>query len=380
MMTLRTDVCLAWLFSILAVSAIVRSAEPQPLDHALARIDETGATSWFDCQLLRIEGQGWSETESDYDRLPASAVNKVREAVWNLSRHSAGITVQFVTDATTLHARWTLTSSRLAMPHMAATGVSGLDLYVQGDDGRWNWLACGQPTKQTNQVRLVRGIPEGRRAYLLYLPLYNGVTSVEVGIPRDRMLATRSPRPTHRAKPIIFYGTSITHGACASRPGMTHPAILGRRFDRPVINLGFSGNGRMEPEVARLMAELDAAVYVIDCLPNISAQDVLDRTKTCVDILRASHPETPILLVEDRSYSDAFLVAAKRDRNKSSRAALRKVYDEMKAAGVSHLLYLEGDRLLGDDNEGTVDSSHPTDLGFMRQAEAFAKVLDPILD
>jgi hypothetical protein len=147
-----------------------------------------------------------------------------------------------------------------------------------------------------------------------------------------------------------------------------------------VINLGFSGNGRMETEVVELLAELDAAVFVLDCLPNISAADVLARTKPCVEILRKKHPAKPILLVEDRSYSNAFLVAAQRERNDSSRKALRQVYEELKAAGDDQLFYLEGEQLLGDDNEGTVDGSHPTDLGFMRQASAFADVMEPIVD
>ncbi len=328
---------------------------------------------------MPVEGQGFSDTKADYDRLPARAEGVVREPVWNLSRHSAGIAVPFVTDATTIHVRWKLTSDRLAMPHMPATGVSGIDLYVRDDQGQWRWLACGQPTEQTNTKRLVTGIPEGERTYLMYLPLYNGVAKVEIGIPKDSTLAAAPARPPELQKPIVFYGTSITHGASASRPGMAHPAILGRRFDRPVINLGFSGNGRMETEVVELMAQIDAAVYVIDCLPNITAADVLERTKPCVEIIRRAHPETPILLVEDRSYSDSFLVTGKRERNESSREALRKVYDELKAAGDPNLYYLAGEHLLGDDNEGTVDSSHPTDLGFMRQADAMAEVLEPIL-
>jgi len=354
-------------------------AESQVLDVEQARVDEAGI-AWYDVQLLPIEGQGWSDTLSEYDRLPAKAEAKVRDVVWNLSRHSSGIAVRFVSDAPAIHARWELTSPRLAMSHMPATGVSGVDLYVRDDSGRWRWLACGQPKEQSNTRRLVSGIPEGRRTYMLYLPLYNGVTSLELGIPQESQLATPEPRPTDRQKPIVFYGTSITHGASASRPGMTHVAILGRRFDRPVINLGLSGNGKMETEVARLLTEIDAAVYVIDCLPNIDAGMVLERTRPCIEILRAARPRTPILLVEDRSYGDSFLIASKRERNRTSREALRQVYSELKADGVEHLYYLEGAHLLGDDNEGTVDSSHPTDLGFMRQAAAFADALGPILD
>lgn len=371
---------LALLLAIVFLAVDLRADQPQPLAAAQAKPDADDASLlWYDVQLLTIEGQGWSDVKSPYDRLPAKAEGKVRGAVWNLSRHSAGIAVRFVTDATTLHARWTLTSKNLAMPHMAATGVSGVDLYVRDDAGKWRWLVCGRPSGQTNSVRLVSGIPAGQRTYLMYLPLYNGVTSLEIGIPDDNTLAPAPPRPADRKKPIVFYGTSITHGACASRPGMVHTAILGRRFDRPVINLGFSGNGRMETEVAELMAEIDAAVFVIDCLPNITADTVLAQTKPCIDILRASHPGTPILLVEDRSYADSFLVTAKRERNETSRQALQKVYEALKAAGDENLYYLKGEHLLGDDNEGTVDSSHPTDLGFMRQADAFAAVLAPLL-
>lgn len=362
----------------LFAAANVQADSLKTLSESQAKVE--GSTAWYDIQLLPIEGQGWIDTVADYDRLPAKAEGKVRSAVWNLSRHSAGIAVRFVTDAMTIRARWTLTSARLAMPHMAATGVSGLDLYVRDGGGKWRWLSCARPTKQSNSVTMTAGIPAGKRTFMLYLPLYNGVSKVEIGIPKGSMLAAAAARPKSHAKPIVFYGTSITHGACASRPGMVHTAILGRRFDRPVINLGFSGNGRMEPEVVKLIAEIDAAVYVFDCLPNIQAADVLARTKPCVEIIRKAHPTTPILLVEDRSYADSFLVTGKRERNRTSREALRKVYDELKRAGDSHLFYLEGEHLLGNDNEGTVDSSHPTDLGFMRQADAFAAVLGEILE
>ena len=160
---------------------------------------------------------------------------------------------------------------------------------------------------------------------------------------------------------------------------MVHTAILGRRLNRPVINLGFSGNGIMEPEVAALLAELDPAVYVIDCLPNMSAKDVSERAEPLVRKLRSAHAKTPILLVEDRSYASSFLVAAQRKRNLESRAAFKKVYDSLISAGVQDLHYLPGENLLGSDGEATVDSSHPTDLGFMRQSDAFQAVLEPIL-
>jgi lysophospholipase L1-like esterase len=262
---------------------------------------------------------------------------------------------------------------------MASTGTSGLDLYVKTEKGEWRWLAVSRVAAQTNNVALVTNLPPGRREYLLYLPLYNGTQFVEIGVPRGATVTPAGPWGPGDRRPILFYGTSILHGACASRPGMVHSAILGRRFHRPTINLGFSGNGKMEPEVADLLAELDPAVYVLDCLPNMTAKEVTERVEPFVKKLRAAHPKTPIVLVEDRSYADSFLIQSKRERNETSRAALRAAYAQLKKAGVKGLHYIEGEQLLGDDGEGTVDSSHPNDLGFMRQADAFAKVLKPLL-
>lgn len=335
---------------------------------------------WHDLRELEIEGKGWTDTASFYDRLPARAQAVVREPVWDLSRHSAGLCARFVTEAPAIQARWTLIAQSLAMPHMPATGVSGLDLYARTAAGQWRWLAVGVPqTFPTNQVQLVTGLPPGRREYLLYLPLYNGVSAVEIGLPPDCPLEKAPPRPSGRRRPLVFYGTSITQGGCASRPGMVHTALLGRWLDCPVINLGFSGNGRMEPEVGELMAELDAAALVIDCLPNMAPREVAERTVPLVQSLRRAQPAAPIVLVEDRSYSNAFFLDSARQRNLDSRAALRVAHGQLIAQGVGDLHYLEGEELLGEDGEGTVDSSHPTDLGFMRQAQAFLPLLQRLI-
>jgi len=160
---------------------------------------------------------------------------------------------------------------------------------------------------------------------------------------------------------------------------MVHTAILGRRLEYPVINLGFSGNGTMDASVAELLAELDPAVYVIDCLPNMNAAQIEERTSPLVQTLRKARPMTPIVLVEDRSYANSVILPGPRERNLTSRAALKKSYEKLLADGVKGLHYLPGEKLLGDDGEGTVDSSHPTDLGFVRQADAFQKVLEPLL-
>jgi len=336
--------------------------------------------NWIDATELGIEGQGWTATKAVYDRLPAHAEGKVREPVWDLSRHSSGIQIRFVTDADTIVVRWGLTNPWLYLPNMAATGVSGVDLYVKSEGKPWRWLAVGQPTGQTNEVTLTTDLWPGKREYLLYLPLHNGVQSVEIGVPDGALLEKAGGWGEGERKPIVFYGTSIQQGLCASRPGMVHSAILGRRFNWPTINLGFSGQGKMEPEMAMLLAELDPAVYVLDCLPNMVAAEVKERLEPFVRKLRQAHPKTAIVLVEDRTMQDAFLVKYRQTHHDASRHELRAAYDRLTGDGVKNLYYIEGEHLFGDDGEGSTDGSHPNDLGFMRQAEIFAATLSPLLE
>lgn len=327
---------------------------------------------WYDVSSWGVEGQGWApeDLKSRYDRLPAKAEKIVRPPVWSLSRNSAGLSFRFNTDATTLQVRHTVTSASLALPHMPATGVSGIDLYAL-DGGRWKWVEVSRP-KEVTTVHTVSGIDPGLRSWMAYLPLYNSTAKVEIGVPKGSTFQPVAPR---KEKPIVFYGTSITHGASASRPGMPHPAILGRRLDKPVINLGFSGNGKMEPEVGALLTEIDAAVYVIDCLPNMVEAEVAERAEALVRQLREARPDTPIVLVEDRTYANTWIMKSKRERHAGSRAAFIRAFDSLVSSGVKNLYYVEGEPLLGDDSEGTTDGSHPNDLGFMRQAD----VLEPVL-
>lgn len=362
-----------------AVAAGPCAAAVEWLDAGTAEASADGKVLWYDILALGLEGRGWADTKTPYDRLPATAEGKVPAPVWSLSLNSAGLCTRFVTDAGTLQAHWILRSNTLAMNHMPATGVSGLDLYVRTPDGGWRWVAVGRPESPDTTATLVGGLPAGEREYMLYLPLYNGVSSVKLGIPAGARLGKAPARAPERSRSVLFYGTSITQGGCASRPGMVHTAILGRRLDVPVINLGFSGNGRMESVMAEFMAQLDPAVYVLDCLPNMTAAELTERVEPFVRILRQAHTDTPILLVEDRTYANAFILAGNRARNDTSRAAYKAAYERLTAAGVKGLHYLEGEHLLGEDGEDTVDGSHPTDLGFVRQADAMEKALRPLL-
>jgi len=345
----------------------------------LAPTRSEGSNVWFDIRQLGVEGRGWNDTKDFYDRLPARAEGVVRPPVWELSRNSAGMCVRFVTDATAIRARWALTDPWLYLPNFTAIGKSGLDLYVKTDQG-WRWLAVGQPAAQTNEVTLVEKLIPGKREYLLYLPLYNGTKFVELGVPTNAIIEKAGPWAPGGRKPMVFYGTSILQGLSASRPGMVHNAILGRRFNWPTINLGFSGNGKMEPEMGDLLAELDPSVYVLDCLPNMVAAEIKERVEPFVRKLRAAHPNVPIVLVEDRTLQDSFLIEGRMEYyHLKDRAELKAAYERLKKSGDKNLYYIPGEHLFGDDGEGSVDGSHPSDLGFMRQADIFGKVLGPLL-
>lgn len=360
-----------WARKTIAVTALLLAA-------TAAAQDQDAKLTYRSIREARIEGQAWANTKDPFDRLPAKAEGVVRDAVWKLSRDSAGIAARFVTDAKQIDVRWTLRKEQLALPHMAATGVSGIDLYVR-NRGRWHWLATGRPTKfPVNESSLVNDMTGGRREYMMYLPLYNGVTSVEIGVSEG---AAFEPGPARSAgvRPVLVYGTSIVQGGCAARPGMAYPAIAGRRLDWPTINLGFSGNGQSEPEVAQLFAELDPAVYVLDSLPNLSPELTAERVGPFIDTLRKAHPTTPIVLLENVEYQNAKFIASRRKSYQGKNAELRKIYGARIAAGDQNLYYIRAEELLGDDGEGTVDGTHPTDLGFLRMSEAVVRVLEPLL-
>lgn len=331
---------------------------------------------WYDVKEFGVEGKGWSETKKYFDRLPAKAEGFVRDQVWNLSRDSAGMCFRFVSDSPNIYVRYELSRESLSMTHMAATGHSGVDLYAQDGMGIDRWVAVVRPGKQKMDTTLAKDLAPGSRRYTLYLPLRNGVESLEIGVVRGQSFTALSPR---NEKPIVFYGTSIMHGACASRPGMAFPSILGRRLRRPIINLGFAGNGRMEIEVGSLLVELNPCVFVIDCLPNMNESTVSQRAVPLVKKIRETHEKTPILLVEDRSFTSTRFFPARKQRHQKNRIALKNAFKELQNLGVKNIFYLDGDNLLGQDGEAATDGSHPSDLGMVRYADAYEPALRAIL-
>ncbi|GHT09721.1 hypothetical protein FACS1894170_00750 [Planctomycetales bacterium] len=331
--------------------------------------------AWYDTTQWGNEGRGWTDTTTHFTRIPARAKGKVTDAVFSLAQNSAGLIVRFKTDAPKILVRHEV-GGNLTMPHMTTVGSSGLDLYAKDENGLWRWAGHSRPSGKKYDSTMLETTPT-LKEYQIYLPLYNNTLSLSVGVPEGCHFEAVAPSSQ---KPVLYYGSSITHGCSASRPGMSVPAILGRRFDRPVINFGFSGSAKMERELAELIGEVDAAVFVIDSLPNMSPAMVKERSEIFIRELRKARPETPIILIEDRTNSNAWLKPELLKSHREQRAFLRATYEKLLAEGMTGLSYIEGELLLGNDNEGTVDGSHPTDLGMVRMADILEPVLRKVLD
>ncbi|MGI8908087.1 MAG: SGNH/GDSL hydrolase family protein [Candidatus Sumerlaeaceae bacterium] len=345
------------------VAAIPETTIGARLDSALATGEDNSPLAWYDASLLTLEGKGFNDTPTTYSRLPVRAESSVTTTVWFLSKNTAGLCIRFATDSTTIGAIWT---SGFKMSHMARTGSSGVDLYAhQGSE--WVYCGTGKPVETTRTVAtLTRTRPGVLTEYMLYLPLYDQISELKVGVAAEAFIAPLTPR---KDKPIVFYGTSMTQGGCASRAGMCHTAILGRWLNRPVINLGFSGSGKSDPEMQALVADVEAAAYVLEPLPNMTVDQVRERIPAFVKTLRAKHPTTPILLVENPLYSTTA----------TQNLALRDIFDKARKQGTKRLHYLYAEAQLSGRENGTVDGVHPTDLGFLRMASVYEPMLKIML-
>ena len=321
---------------------------------------------YYGKEFFLIEGTTIPDSlkESPYDRLPISHKNKVRTPVWELSKASAGISVRFLSNSTTIRVKWELLNNA-RMNHMAETGIKGIDLYCRMDD-RWQYVNTARPSGKENEAMLINNMSSEMREYKMFLPLYDGVTRLEIGI--DTLRKIEKPARSDR-RPIVFYGTSITQGGCASRPGMAYTNIISRKLNVECVNYGFSGNGRMESAIAELLSEIDASFFVIDCLPNMLSPEIRKNAIPLVEIIRSKHPATPIVFVEGLLQERSFLDDTTKSRLDEKNRVLRSEYDKMLEKGFTNIFYVDGKGALGDDHEGTVDGAHFTDLGFIRFAD-----------
>jgi len=326
--------------------------------------------TWHNASEFPAEGQGWQTTAHPYDRLPASAESLVRPKVWELAQNTAGINISFTTDSPEIHLRWKARFNN-EMPHMTDIGIKGFDLYCWSEqDQIWKWAgsAKGWNAGPVFQTKIIDKIDRSNKVFRLYFPLYDAPDSLEIGIVSEALI-----QPYHHHyktdKPIVFYGTSITQGGCASRPGLAYPAIIGRELNMPTINLGFSGNGNMEFVLANLLAEIDAACFVLDCLPNMTPEMVSERVVPFVNYLREKRPATPIILVPTTMTANAWLTDSTQIILEQKNDNLFTAYNSLRQTQKSQIYLIRPETLKPIDNEGTVDGVHLTDVGFFRWAD-----------
>lgn len=329
---------------------------------------------------LPVYGKADRNTWKRYTRLPAGLKGEVREIVWTLGTHSAGLSVRFRSDATEIWASYSLIHNS-HMAHMADTGIKGVDLYAF-EDGRWVFVKSGMPANSKSQkFRIIGNMEPKMREYIMYLPLYDGADSLCIGVNASAsVLAPETDFPS-REKPIVMYGTSILQGGCASRTGMAFTNIISRKTGREVINLGFSGNGRLDYSIAALMASVpDPGIFVMDHLYNCSADIVRDSTATFVKILRDAHPDVPIVLLGHVPYAHSYYdTLSHRTQLVECVEAQKSEFSKLKKAGYRNIYYFDCSRTLGTDREATVDGTHFTDLGMMRYAEWITPILERLM-
>ena len=325
---------------------------------------------------MDVAGLPWfQENHGEFWRLPARSQDAFPKEVWNLSLDPAGGRIRFRTDSSSvaLHLEWPHPPD---MRNMHAFGQSGVDLYVR--DTYWGTAVPDKDAAAGKVYEHIyfKGQPRVMRDVTIYLALYSPVKVLEIGLDQNAALELAGPFAV--AGPVVFYGTSITQGGCASRPGMSYEAILGRRLNLNHINLGFSGNGKGEAGVARAVAEIDAAAFVLDFAQNNSDVDSLAQVyDPFIGVLRERHPATPIVSITPIYAAGE---ATGSQRNEQMRTLIRKVVSRRIAAGDTHLQLVEGTDLLGPSRvDGLVDGTHPNDLGFQWMAEGLADRLRKVL-
>lgn len=334
---------------------------------------------YHEASKFPLIGKITTETETRYERLPSYLKDNVsRPAIWRLGKNTSGLAIRFNSNSTSISAKWEVLKD-VSMNHFTETGIKGLDLYAWKNN-KWQFVNTARPKGKETEQEIISTMTPKDREFMLFLPLYDGLTNLSIGV--DSLSNIGAPRidiPSTNA-PIVVYGTSITQGGCATRPGMSYTNILTRWMNREFINLGFSGNGQLDYEIAEVMAKRkDTELFILDFIPNVTEPKIKDRTKHFINIIRKENPNTPILLVESVIFPHSIFSTATADILSIKNSALRAEYEELKEAGDNNLYYLESDNLMTKDGEGTVDGIHLTDLGFQHFAFTLMKKIKTIL-
>ncbi len=328
-----------------------------------------------------IDGRWWgNELRDSYARLPQRWMEAVRQPVQILAKNTAGLSVMFQTNSNEITVRYAVEGG-LSMWHMPATGVAGVDMYAIDKNGTYRWCGAEYSFSKDTVTYCYKNVsaemaPAKGYKFRLYLPLYASVKWMEIGVKQG---ATWQLYPASQEKPIVVYGTSIAQGACASRPGMAWSNILARESGHRVVNLGFSGNGRLEPELFAALAEIDAKLYIIDCMPNMEYRldNIIPNTVSGVKKLR-SVSNAPVLLVEHCGNTNELSSLQIKDLYTQTNIRLKKAYKQLQDEGIKGIFYLSHEDL-ALCMDAMVEGVHPTDLGMRQYADAYLRKVRAIL-
>ena len=329
------------------------------------------AVTWIAPQdpQFTINGLPWlAENKGELIRLPRRLEPQIPAPVWNLGLSPSGGRIRFRTDSTRIAIRVEYPSPP-NMSNMHAFGQTGIDVYIDGAY-RSTAIAPKDAAKgKTVEHVYFEGLPKQNREITLYLPLYKPAIVIAIGLDDDAK--TAAPLRFANLKPVVFYGTSITQGGCASRSGLSYQAILARQLNIDFVNLGFSGNGRGEPAVASMTAEIDASLFVLDFSQNNSTIESLSEAyEPFLKTVRDKHPRTPIVAITPIASS------TNSPRFAEYRQHIREVINRHITNGDKLLTLVEGYSLLGPSQlDGLVDGVHPNDLGFQWMADGLAPVI-----
>lgn len=324
--------------------------------------------------------------KENYRRLPKEVSTKVSEGVEELCKNIAGGRVRFKTDSSYIAVKAFVPFVNL-MPHMALAGSLGFDVYERLDGEYihaatllpgWGMEAINDIEKNGYFDCLVEFKEKRMRDITINLPLYNDVNDIFVGIEKTAQLLP-GDEYTNK-KMVVYYGSSITQGGCASRPGNAYSHILSRRFDNDFYNMGFSGNAKGEDVMANYIANMDMDVFVYDYDHNSpSPEHLLTTHERMFNIIRKSHPDIPIIILSAPNY---YPFAEYDDARYAERKeVVRKTYNNAVKNGDKNVWFIEGNKIydiLGKDS-CTVDRNHPNDLGFMCMAEAVGEIMKDIM-
>lgn len=350
----------------------------EEIDKNFALQGQTNATNVLEYyqiphKAFDLYGVDYCQDRNCFARMPLSVAENVSEGVKVLSAHTAGGRLRFSTDSTTLELRVTYEGLGV-MLHMPVFGQAGFTLLEETDDGRKLVKVLAPNLSDAKGFVATADLPQGgvMRNYILYFPLYNGVSSLTIGLNAGAKVG--SGKQYRDIKPVLYYGSSITQGGCASRADNSYQAWIEKQNEIDFINLGFSGNAKAEDAMVDYLATIDCSLFVCDYDHNAPTAEYLRDTHfRLYERYRKARPDVPILFL---TKPDGF-----RDPNGKERAEIiRKTYLKARLKGDKRVYFLDGKHFYGiEERENcAVDGCHPNDLGFYRMAQAIYRKMKRI--